>query len=114
MKKGKIYSIIAGALYVLFWILLIVFGLTGNPVSRFVLDLFDSNANIYFILLTIILFAILIFGTILSSKGKTLTEGSRISKIIFTLYWIAIALLVLAICAFIFFLIMMVVTGSYM
>ncbi len=114
MNKGKIYSIIAAVLYFIFWILLLVFGIFSNPVSRYVLHLFDDGGETYLLFLGLILLTIMIVGTILSEKAKKITEGSRFSKIIAAAYWIAIVLVILAICAFIFFFIMMVITGSYM
>nr|WP_027871654.1 hypothetical protein [[Eubacterium] cellulosolvens] len=111
-KKGKLCLRTASGLYVLFWFLLIVFGLFGNPASRYVLALFDGNANYYMSTLLVLLFGILIAGMFLSRRAKTYTNGSTASKAAVIVYLVTFILAIVAIVLFIFFILLMVASGS--
>ncbi|WP_029233182.1 hypothetical protein [Butyrivibrio sp. VCB2006] len=112
-KIGKLYTGIAVVLFALFWIVLILFGLTGNAVSRYVLGLF-KNDSMYLIVLGIILISLLLIGEIVSNKAREYSENNLVSKIVYAAFWVTIGLCILAVILFIVFVVMMVLSGSLM
>ncbi|MCR4653345.1 MAG: hypothetical protein K5744_06590 [Eubacterium sp.] len=113
-KKGKLCLRAAFALYVIFWLLLVVFGLFSNPASRYVLSLFDGNANYYLGTLLALLFGILIAGTFLCRQAKRYTNGGIGSKVTAIVYLVTFILAIAAIFLFILFVLLMVASGSLM
>ena len=112
-NKGIFFVYISATLLVLFWLLLVMFGLSGNGISRYVSGLF-RDAKQYLTVLGVLLITILVSGSILSRKAKIYSENSIISRVVHIGFWITICLAILAVILFIAAVIGMCVTGSFM
>lgn len=111
-KKGKLLLGTASVLYLLFWVLLIGFGLSGNPVSRYVLSLFGEDGSLYLHTLLVLQFAILIVGLTLSGRARRCTNGSIAGKVAVMVYLVTFILAIVAIVLYIIFVLLMVSSGS--
>lgn len=112
-KMGKLLLNLSIVLYVLFLALLIILGLSGNALSHYVMDLLGDD-ELYLNLLGIILIAVFVIGFFLSKKAREILNGIMGSKIMSRIYWITLFGILAIIIFFIVFIIMMIVTGSFM
>ncbi len=113
-KNGNIYLAISAVLYFIYIFGIGIFIVSGNVLSRYMLTLFQDDAETYLAVTSIILLVVFITGFRLCRKAKTVLERSIVCKIMIIIYWITIIASIVSVIGFIVFFILMIMSGSLM